>query len=118
MNTGKITVWIGALANIAAGMAFLCLSSILKNYLLRLEGGEEALPPLSKLYMGHPFLIFALFAAPLSVVALILTALRVISPETTLLFGAVTVLMIALQMFLAVVALGTPFVIPLVRFSS
>ncbi len=111
MNKLKITLWIGVLANTVIAFAGLYLG-IVFEYIFRstIEGGVDAMPPLSKLYIWHEQWCFTVFTVPLLIVALILSARRTLSFEGTLLFGALVLLNIALQISVAAVALGQPFI--------
>lgn len=95
----------------------MCLSLVTDNIFSRtLEGGREALPPLSRIYLAQGFSVFAVFAAPLPIAAAVATLRRPVTFEIALLFGAVSVLLIALQILWAVVAVGAPLIIPITKF--
>jgi hypothetical protein len=117
LNKLKLAIWIFALANVGVAFAGMCLSLVVENIFSRtLEGGREALPPLSRIYLAHGFSIFAVFAAPLPIAAAVATLRRPATFEIALLFGAGSVLLIALQIVWAVVAVGAPLIIPITKF--
>lgn len=110
MNKLKLSLWIFALANLAVALAGMCLNCISEIIFYSfVVAGRDPIPKITHLYLGYRVLTFAVIAIPLPIAALVLTVRRSINSETTLLFGAVTVLLIALQTFLAVVAVGAPF---------
>ena len=111
MNKLKTTIWIGVLANTFIAFAGLYLGIVFK-FVFRstIEGGVDAMGPLSKLYIWHEQWCFTVFTVPLFILALIISARRIISLESTLLFGAIVLLNISLQILVAAVALGQPFI--------
>ena len=111
MNKLKTTIWIGVLANSVIAFAGLNLS-IVFSFIFdsTIVGGVDAMAELSKLYIRREQWYFTVFTVPLLILALILSARRTISLEGTLLFGAIVLLNISLQIFFAAVALGQPFI--------
>ena len=111
MNKLKITLWIGVLANTVIAFAALNLSVVFSFIFdSTIVGGMDAVPELSKLYIRHGQWYFTVFTVPLFILALIISARRIISLESTLLFGAIVLLNISLQILVAAVALGQPFI--------
>jgi hypothetical protein len=70
----------------------------------------DSLATLSELYILHEQWYFTVFTVPLLILALIISARRTISIESALLFGAMVLLNISLQILVATVALGQPFI--------
>lgn len=108
MKKLKLVIWIFALANIVVALAGLCLSLVSENVFVRVLDGHEAIPSLTSFYFEHRYPIFAVSALGLSIAALVLIVRGSITSEVVLLFGAVTVLLIALQALLGVLAVGRP----------
>lgn len=108
MNKLKLAIWIFALANIAVALAGMCLSLVADNIFSRTFDGSDRILDLTRFYFRYRVLTFAVLAISPSVAALVLTFRRSVTPETVLLFGAGTVLLIALQTLLAVLAVGRP----------
>ena len=111
MNKLKITIWIGVLANTVIAYAALNLS-IVFSFIFdsAIVGGVDSLATLSELYILHEQWYFTVFTVPLLILALIISARRTISIESALLFGAMVLLNISLQILVATVALGQPFI--------
>ena len=111
MNKLKITLWIGVLANTVIAYAALNLS-IVFSFIFdsAIVGGVDSLATLSELYILHEQWYFTVFTVPLLILALIISARRTISIESALLFGAMVLLNISLQILVATVALGQPFI--------
>lgn len=111
MNKLKLAVWILVLANAVIAYAGLNLSDVFRFiFESTIEGGMDALPLLSKNYIRHERWICAVFTVPVFIAALIVSARRAITAEDTLVFGAITLLNISLQIYLAVMALSQPFI--------
>ena len=119
MNKLKATIWIGVLTNTVIAFAALNLS-IVFSFIFdsTIVGGVDAMPRLSKLYIRHEQWGLTVFTVPLLILALLLSARRTISSDGTLLFGAMVLLNISLQIFVAAVALGQPFIPVLVHFQQ
>ncbi len=111
MNKLKTTIWIGVLANTVIAFAALNLS-IVFSFIFdsAIVGGVDSLATLSELYILHEQWYFTVFTVPLLILALIISARRTISIESVLLFGAMVLLNISLQILVATVALGQPFI--------
>jgi hypothetical protein len=111
MNKLKTTLWIGVLANTVIAYAALNLS-IVFSFIFdsAIVGGVDSLATLSELYILHEQWYFTVFTVPLLILALIISARRTISIESALLFGAMVLLNISLQILVATVALGQPFI--------
>ena len=111
MNKLKTTIWIGVLANTVIAYAALNLS-IFFSFIFdsAIVGGVDSLATLSELYILHEQWYFTVFTVPLLILALIISARRTISIESALLFGAMVLLNISLQILVATVALGQPFI--------
>ena len=111
MNKLKTTLWIGVLANTVIAYAALNLS-IVFSFIFdsAIVGGVDSLATLSELYILHEQWYFTVFTVPLLILALIISARRTISIESVLLFGAMVLLNISLQILVATVALGQPFI--------
>ena len=111
MNKLKTTIWIGVLANTVIAYAALNLS-IVFSFIFdsAIVGGVDSLATLSELYILHEQWYFTVFTVPLLILALIISARRTISIESALLFGAMVLLNISLQILVATVALGQPFI--------
>ena len=111
MNKLKITIWIGVLANAVIAFAALNLSIVLSFIFdSAIVGGVDALPRLAKLYILHEQWYFTVFTVPLLILALIISVRRTITVEGTLLFGAIVLLNISVQILVAALALGQPFI--------
>lgn len=108
MKKLKLVIWIFALANIVVALAGLCLSLVSETVFVRVLDGHEAIPSLTSFYFEHRYPIFAVSALGLFIAALVLIVRGSITSEVVLLFGAVTVLLIALQALLGVLAVGRP----------
>ena len=119
MNKLKTTLWIGVLANTVIAFAGLYLGIVFK-FVFRstIEGGVDAMGPLSKLYIWHEQWCLTVFTVPLLIIALIISVRRSISFEGTVLYGAIVLLNISLQISVAAVALGQPFIPLMVHFQE
>ena len=107
----RITVWTALLANTVIAFAGITLSEIFDSInAVTIEGGFDSLPYLSKLYFGHEKWCFVAFSAPLLLAALFITLREQISVNGVLLFGGLTALNVALQIYLAVVAVGRAYI--------
>lgn len=96
------------MANVGVAFAGMCLSLIAENIFSRTFHGSDRIPELTHFYFRYRVLTFAVLAISLPAVASFLTFRRNVSQEAVILFGAGTVLMGALQMLLAVLAIGRP----------
>jgi hypothetical protein len=119
MNKLKITLWIGVLANAVIAYAGMHLSLVFMHIFEDIvEGGADSMPPLCRFYIRHEQWCLVIFTIPLLIAALILTLRRSLTIEGTLLFGAVIILNLSLQVFVAVVALGKPYIPVIVQFQG
>lgn len=119
MNASKSAVWIFALANTVVALTGLLLDYCFESiFYCTMEGGHDALPIVTKIYISHEIWIFAAFSVPLAFAALILTLRNNISSSTALLFGAVSVLVISCQILTAVVAIAFPYIPVLIHFEG
>ena len=111
MNKLKIAIWIGVLANTVIAFAALNLSIVFSFIFDRaIVGGVDAIMLLSKLYILQKQWYFTVFTVPLLILALVISARRTISIESALLLGAMVLLNISLQILVATLALGQPFI--------
>lgn len=119
MNISKLSVWIFASANMVVALAGLVLSWVSENIFSRtLEGGQDAFPPVTKIYINYETWTFLAFAVPLALAALMLTFRDSISSRGVLLFGAVSVLVISIQILMAVIAIAIPCFTPISMFQG
>ena len=117
MKKLKITIWIFVLANAAIAYAGLNLSIVFSHIFDRtVINGLDSTSYLSQNYIRHERWCMAVFTVPLLIAAVIISARKVVTTVSTILFGAVSILSISLQIFVAVMALGQPFIPVIIHF--
>ena len=119
MNKLKLAVWILVLANAVIAYAGLNLSIVFRFiFESTIVNGVDSMSELSRNYIRHERLFFAIFTVPLLIAALIFSVRRAITAEDTLIFAAITLLNVPLQIFIAATALSQPFLPVIIHFRS
>ena len=119
VNHAKFAVWTFVFANTLVAFAVFYLSDVFTAIFDGMvEGGADAMPPLTKFYILHERWCLILFTIPLFFAALVTTLRRPLTTAAALVFGAVVILNLSLQVCVASWAFGTPFIPVIAHFNG